>query len=120
MHKLVSTEGIEQINKFQIKVFSPIRPMLADRIKSGEDTVKKFQEDFAAEYKLDGERAQIHKQKDTIVIFSRSLENITSYYPDIVEKISKIIISDDVILEAEVVAMNSNSGNFLPFQELNA
>ena len=116
--EIVSDGGIEQIKKFQIKLFSPIRPMLADRIKSGVDTVKKFQGDFAAEYKLDGERAQIHKQKNTIVIFSRSLENITSYYPDIVEKISKLIISEDVILEAEIVAMNSNSGNFLPFQEL--
>jgi DNA ligase-1 len=116
--QVVSTGGIEQIKKFRIELFNPIRPMLADRIKSGEDTVKKFQEEFAAEYKLDGERAQIHKHKDTIVIFSRSLENITSYYPDIVEKISKIIVSNDVILEAEVVAMNSNSGDFLPFQEL--
>ena len=116
--QVVSTGGIEQIRKFQIQLFNPIRPMLADRIKSGEDTIKKFQNDFAAEYKLDGERAQIHKQKDTIMIFSRSLENITSYYPDIVEKISKLIISDDVILEAEIVAMNTNSGDFLPFQEL--
>ena len=116
--EVVSIGGVEQINKFQIKVFSPIRPMLADRIKSGEDAVKKIQDDFAAEYKLDGERAQIHKQKERIVIFSRSLENITSYYPDIVEKISKLIISDEVILEAEVVAMNGNSGDFLPFQEL--
>ena len=116
--EVVSTGGAEQIKKFQIELFNPIRPMLADRIRSEVDTVKKFQGNFAAEYKLDGERAQIHKQKDTIVIFSRSLENITSYYPDIVEKISKLIISDDVILEAEVVAMNSNSGDFLPFQEL--
>ena len=116
--EVVSTGGVEQIKKFQIELFNPIRPMLADRIRSEEDTVKKFQDDFAAEYKLDGERAQIHKQKDTIVIFSRSLENITTYYPDIVEKISKLIISDDVILEAEVVAMNNNSGDFLPFQEL--
>ena len=116
--EVISTRGVEEIEKFQIKLFSPIRPMLADRIKSGEETVEKFQEKFAAEYKLDGERAQIHKQKDKIEIFSRSLEIITSYYPDIVEKISKLIISDDVILEAEVVAMNSNSGDFLPFQEL--
>jgi DNA ligase-1 len=116
--EVISTGGVEQIKKFQVELFNPIRPMLANRIKSEGDTIKKFQDDFAAEYKLDGERAQIHKQKDTIVIFSRSLENITSYYPDIVEKISKLIISDDVILEAEVVAMNSNSGNFLPFQEL--
>jgi DNA ligase-1 len=116
--KIVSAGGVEQIKKFQIELFNPIRPMLADRIRSEVDTVKKFQDSFAAEYKLDGERAQIHKQKDKIVIFSRSLENITSYYPDIVEKISKLIISDDVILEAEVVAINSNSGDFLPFQEL--
>ena len=116
--EVISTGGVEEIEKFQIKLFSPIRPMLADRIKSGEETVEKFQEKFAAEYKLDGERAQIHKQKDKIEIFSRSLEIITSYYQDIVEKISKLIISEDVILEAEVVAMNSNSGDFLPFQEL--
>ena len=116
--QVVSKGGIEEIKKFQVEIFNPIRPMLADRIKSGKDTVKKFQDSFAAEYKLDGERAQIHKQKDTIVIFSRSLENITSYYPDIVEKISKSIISDNVILEAEVVAMNTNTGDFLPFQEL--
>ena len=116
--EVISTGGVEEIEKFLIKLFSPIRPMLADRIKSGEETVEKFQEKFAAEYKLDGERAQIHKQKDKIEIFSRSLEIITSYYPDIVEKISKLIISEDVILEAEVVAMNSNSGDFLPFQEL--
>ena len=116
--EILSIEGIESIKKFQIKLFSPIRPMLADRIKSEEDTVKKFQGEFAAEFKLDGERAQIHKQKNTITIFSRSLENITSYYPDIVEKISEKIVVEDVILEAEIVAMNSNSGDFLPFQEL--
>ena len=116
--EVLSVDGIEQIKRFQIKLFSPIRPMLADRIKSEEDTVKKFQEEFAAEFKLDGERAQIHKQKDRIMIFSRSLENITSYYPDIVEKISERIVAENVILEAEVVAMNSNTGDFLPFQEL--
>ena len=116
--QVLSKRGITEITKFQVQLFNPIRPMLADRIKSEEDTVKKFQDEFAAEYKLDGERAQIHKQKDMILIFSRSLENITSYYPDIVEKISKSIISDDVILEAEVVAMNTNTGDFLPFQEL--
>ncbi len=116
--EVLSVDGIDQIKRFQIKLFSPIRPMLADRIKSEEDTVKKFQEEFAAEFKLDGERAQIHKQKDRIMIFSRSLENITSYYPDIVEKISERIVAENVILEAEVVAMNSNSGDFLPFQEL--
>ena len=43
---------------------------------------------------------------------------ITQYYPDIVEKIPKILICDDCILEAEIVAMNESTGDFLPFQEL--
>jgi len=92
--------------------------MLADRVKSEEDAIKKFQDEFAAEYKLDGERAQIHKKGNEIIIFSRSLEKITQYYPDIVEKIPNLLICDECILEAEVVAINEDTGNFLPFQEL--
>jgi len=116
--EVVATQGIDGIKKFEISVFSPVRPMLADRVKSEEEAVKKFQSEFAAEYKLDGERAQIHKKGNEIVIFSRSLEKITQYYPDIVEKIPNVLICDDCILEAEVVAMNENTGDFLPFQEL--
>ena len=60
--EIVATQGIDGIKKFEISVFSPVRPMLADRVKSEEEAVKKFQTEFAAEYKLDGERAQIHKK----------------------------------------------------------
>ena len=116
--EIIAVQGIDGIKKFEISVFSPVRPMLADRVKSEGEVVKKFQNEFAAEYKLDGERAQIHKKGNEIVIFSRSLEKITQYYPDIVEKIPNVLICDDCILEAEVVAMNENTGDFLPFQEL--
>ena len=116
--ELLATEGINGILKFTTSLFSPIRPMLADRVKSEDDAFKKIKNDFAAEYKLDGERAQIHKKNNEIVLFSRSLENITRYYPDVVEKISKCINANDGIFEAEIVAVNENTGNFLPFQEL--
>ena len=55
---------------------------------------------------------------EKVVLFSRSLENISSYYPDIIEKIPKAIQADNIILEAEIVAINENTGEFLPFQEL--
>ena len=116
--EVIAKQGIDGIKKFEINVFSPIRPMLADRVKSETDAFKKFQKEFAAEYKLDGERAQIHKKGNEIIIFSRSLEKITQYYPDIVEKIPSMLICEDCILEAEVVAINENTGDFLPFQEL--
>ena len=114
----IASKGIEGIENFQITLFNPIRPMLADRVKSEEDAVEKMGKEFAAEYKLDGERVQLHIDGEKVILFSRSLENISKYYPDIIEKIPKIISADQVILEAEAVAINENTGEFLPFQEL--
>lgn len=114
----IATKGLEGVEKFEIVLFNPIRPMLADRVKSEEDAIERMGDEFAAEYKLDGERVQLHIEGEKVVLFSRSLENISSYYPDIIEKIPKAIQADNIILEAEAVAINENSGEFLPFQEL--
>ena len=116
--EVIAREGLDGIKKFQVSLFSPIRPMLADRIKSEKEAIKKMPAEFAAEYKLDGERVQIHKQADKIILFSRSLENITKYYPDIVENIGNSLDVNEGIFEAEIVAINENTGEFLPFQEL--
>jgi len=115
---IVATDGIDEIKKFKISLFSPIRPMLADRVQSEKDVIKKMPEQFVAEYKLDGERVQIHMQSDKIVLFSRRLENITQYYPDIVERIGKTLNVNEGVFEAEIVPINENTGEFLPFQEL--
>jgi len=115
---IVATDGIDEIKKFKISLFSPIRPMLADRVQSEKDVIRKMPEQFVAEYKLDGERVQIHKQSDKIVLFSRRLENITQYYPDIVERIGKTLNVNEGVFEAEIVPINENTGEFLPFQEL--
>ena len=114
----IAKKGLKGIEEFAIVLFNPIRPMLADRVKSEEDAVEKLGNKFAAEYKLDGERVQIHIQDEKVILFSRSLENISSYYPDIIERMPKAIQADNVILEAEAVAINENTGEFLPFQEL--
>ncbi|MDH3696927.1 MAG: ATP-dependent DNA ligase [Nitrosopumilus sp.] len=114
----IAIDGIEEIKKFKIILFNPIRPMLADRIKSEEEAIEKMGNAFAAEYKLDGERVQLHIEGEKMELFSRSLENISSYYPDIIEKIPKNIQVDNIIVEAEIVAINENTGKFLPFQEL--
>ena len=115
---VIATDGIEEIKKFKISLFNPIRPMLADRVKSETEAIKKMPQLFAAEYKLDGERVQIHKQMNKIILFSRRLENITQYYPDIIENAGKSINVDKGIFEAEIVPINENTGEFLPFQEL--
>jgi len=114
----VAEKGLESLKDFQVTIFSPIRPMLAERVKSPQEAHEKMGSEFASEYKLDGERVQVHRQEEKIVLYSRSLENITRYYPAIVENIGKALKSDEIILEAEVVAINDDTGEFLPFQEL--
>jgi DNA ligase-1 len=114
----VYRKGLEGLKDFHVKVFSPIRPMLAERVKSESEAIEKLGANFAAEYKLDGERVQIHYKDGAVVLYSRRLENITSYYPDILENVPKALKTTDVILEAEAVAINQDSGEFLPFQEL--
>jgi len=116
--QVISEEGINGVEKFQISIFNPVRPMLADRVKSESEALEKMGKKFAAEYKLDGERVQVHLKNKQITLFSRRLENITKFYPDIVENISKSLKTREAILEAEAVAINENSGEFLPFQEL--
>lgn len=116
--KSVAENGLESLKDFQVTIFSPIRPMLAERVKSPQEAHEKMGAEFVSEYKLDGERVQVHRQGEKIILYSRSLENITNYYPDIVENIGKALKPEEVILEAEVVAMNYDTGEFLPFQEL--
>ncbi|MDA7495000.1 ATP-dependent DNA ligase [Nitrosopumilus sp.] len=116
--QIIATEGIKGIEEFKIELFNPIRPMLADRVKSENEVIEKMGNKFAIEYKLDGERVQIHIEGDKIELFSRSLEKISNYYPDIIEKIPKTFEAENAILEAEIVAINENTGDFLPFQEL--
>ena len=110
--------GLEAVEKFSVSVFRPIRPMLADRVKSEAEAMEKMGKGFAAEYKLDGERVQIHIKDEQVQIFSRSLENVTRFYPDIKENIQENLKCSSAILEAEAVAINPKTGNFLPFQEL--
>ncbi len=116
--EVTAKKGLDGIKTFQVTVFNPIRPMLAERVKSEKEAMEKMGNKFAVEYKLDGERAQIHVKSNTVKLFSRSLEDITGHYPDIVEKIPKNLKVSDAILEAEVVAINEDSGEYLPFQEL--
>ncbi len=116
--RIVAEEGMESIKKFRVMPGEPIRPMLAERLSSSEEILEKLGGKCIAEYKYDGERIQAHKKKDTIILFSRRLENITEQYPDGVEYIRKYVLAEEAIVEAEAVAVNPTTGEMKPFQEL--
>ena len=115
----VASKGLRGIEEIGVEVGIPIRPMLAERLSSAEAIIKKMGDrEVAAEYKLDGERLQIHKDGEDIRLFSRRLEVITGHYPDALELVRQHVKSKRAILEAEVVAINEDTGEYLPFQEL--
>ena len=115
---LAAEKGLEGVGNVHVQVGKPIRPMLAERLPTAQEILDKMGGDVAMEYKLDGERAQIHKDGDDVEIFSRRLELITPTYPDVVEYTKRFVKSKKVILEGEVVAVNVETGEYLPFQEL--
>jgi DNA ligase-1 len=114
----IATKGLDAVSTMKIEVFKPIRPMLAERVSTAEEALKRTEGRCAAEYKLDGERLQIHKSGDKVMLFSRRLENITNHYPDAIEAVREYVDTKDAILEAEAVAINQDTGEYLPFQEL--
>jgi DNA ligase 1 len=114
--KLLATKGLEAVRSIKITLFKPIRPMLAERIRTSEEALERMEGKAAVEYKLDGERVQVHKGKDRVELFSRRLEKITSHYPDVAKAVGSI--KSKVILEGEVVAVNAETDEYLPFQEL--
>jgi len=115
---VVVEKGLDGIKKFQVMVFEPIRPMLAERLASPEEILDKLGGKCAAEYKYDGERVQAHKKGDKVILFSRRLENISGQYPDAVDLVKEKIDAKEAILEAECVAMDLETGDMRPFQEL--
>jgi DNA ligase-1 len=116
--RLVAEEGIEGIKEVKVMTGEPIRPMLAERLSSSAEILEKLGGKCIAEYKYDGERIQAHKKNDEVILFSRRLENITDQYPDGVEYVKKHVKAKEAIVEAEAVAVDPETGEMKPFQEL--
>ena len=132
-------KGLRGIENLSATPGIPIRPQRAERIKTAEEIIEKLKTPVV-EYKLDGFRAQIHlistkakngkkiqeKMKQLalddevhdarVVIFSRSMENMTPMFPEIVAQVKKFSV-DSIILDGEAIGYDPKTGRNLPFQE---
>ena len=114
----VAEKGLDGVKKARVTIGKPIRMMLAQRLATVEEIIEKLAGKCSAEYKLDGERFQLHKQGNRIMIYSRRLENITYMYPDVVQLALSSIKAKNAIIEGEGVAIHPDTGELKPFQEL--
>jgi DNA ligase-1 len=114
---IVKIEGSKGLSKIGFKVFRPVGLMLAQMADNIAEAFVEHERTTAFEYKLDGARVQIHKLGDEVRIFSRRLTDVTESLPEIVETAVKNIAAKEVIVEGEVIAVDSQ-GCPIPFQHL--
>jgi DNA ligase-1 len=105
--------GVEGLDQYDLELFRPVHPMLA---QTSEDIGEAIGELGAAalEYKLDGARVQVHRSRDEVRVFSRSLKDLTQAVPEIVEAV-RALPGEQVILDGEIISLTPG-GRPQPFQ----
>jgi ATP-dependent DNA ligase I len=107
-------DGPGALGLFRLTVGRGVSPMLASSAKSLTEALAKTGP-AAVEWKLDGIRAQIHKQGNDIRVLTRSLEEITDRVPEIVEMVRTLPVSSG-IFDGELIALHPD-GRPKPFQD---
>jgi DNA ligase 1 len=111
--KAVLTEGGAALSRYDVQLFRPVQPMLA---QSAEDAAEAMADlgEASLEYKLDGARVQVHRSGDDVRVYSRQLNDVTAAVPEIVEA-ARAMPGRDMILDGEVLALQP-CGRPHPFQ----
>ena len=114
--KVLWSDGLEAVEKLKVRVGFPIRSELCERLPNPEKVIEKMGE-VDVQYKYDGFRVQIHKNKDDVRMFSRNLEDMSHMFPELRQATLDQVKADTIILDSEALAYNPESEEFLPFQE---
>lgn len=95
----------------------PVVPMLAARLNSPDEMIKKMGE-VSVEPKFDGLRIFIHFKKPNFIrIFTRNMNTIDiDTFPELKE-VGKFIKADEVILDSEAIGVDEKRAMFLDFQK---
>ena len=114
--KTLWQKGLSGVERLEVRVGSPIRSELCERLPNPEKVIEKMGE-VDVQYKYDGFRVQIHKDGQNVRMFSRNLEEMTHMFPELIKATLDQISAKTVILDTEALAYNPDSEEFLPFQE---
>lgn len=109
----VMESGETGLAQFDIQLFRPVQPMLAQTAEDISDALEELGE-AALEYKFDGARVQVHKSGDDVVVFSRRMNDVSGAVPEVVNAV-RALSARDLILDGEVLSLDSQ-GRPQPFQ----
>jgi DNA ligase-1 len=106
-------DGLAGLGTFHLQVGQPLLPMLAQSATSVGEALGRISP-AAIEWKLDGARIQIHVLGEDVRIFTRSLDDITSRVPELVEMARSLPVQS-IVLDGEALALHED-GRPHPFQ----
>jgi DNA ligase 1 len=112
--RVAMTEGVDALRRFQLEPLSPIAPMLAQTAGDVAEALDQLGSEAAFEWKMDGARIQVHKVGDIVRIYTRSLNEVTSAVPEIVEAVLALPVRE-AIFDGEAIVFNP-AGRPRPFQ----
>lgn len=106
--------------KIDVKILTPVLPMLAEVCKSVGQAIRKCPNGMYSEVKYDGERVQVHKKGSEFKYFSRSLKPVlphkVNHFKDYIPQ--AFPHGKDLILDSEILMIDTHTGNPLPFGSL--
>jgi DNA ligase 1 len=104
----------DEMSQIKMRLFHPLKFMLATAAADAAEVARTMPEEFFVEDKFDGIRAQAHTQKGRVALFSRTLDEITHRFPELVQPLAAL--PADAILDGEIVPALADQ--ILPFAEL--
>ena len=110
--------GAAALQEFQFELFSPVAPMLAQTAADVAEALQTLPGELAFEWKLDGARIQVHKRREEVRIFTRTLKDVTLALPEIVEAV-RGFAAESVVLDGEAIALGA-TGRPLPLPDHDA
>jgi len=105
---------VGDLRDVDMRLFHPIKFMLATPAADLTDVARTMPEEFLIEDKFDGIRAQAHVESGRVAIYSRTMDEVTHRFPELVEPLRSL--TTDVIIDGEIVPANGDV--ILPFSEL--
>ncbi|MCV7286551.1 ATP-dependent DNA ligase [Mycolicibacterium wolinskyi] len=98
------TGGSAALEEFRLQVGRPVGPMLAQTATGVADALERLGGKAVLEAKLDGARVQIHRKGAEVSVYTRSLDDVTSRLPEVVEA-TRALPANELIADAEAIAL---------------
>ncbi|MFN2559944.1 MAG: ATP-dependent DNA ligase [Jatrophihabitans sp.] len=98
------TRGADALSDFQLRVGRPVGPMLAQTATGVADALDRLGGEAVFEAKLDGARVQIHRNRDDVSVYTRSLDDVTARLPEVVAATLALPV-DSLIADGEAIAL---------------